>query len=61
MASKMDDFLEFILILGGIFVGAKFLEEQLTPKVPCPRCRAPVKRGSPICPGCHCNLSWVTK
>ena len=40
------------------FLGAKALDEVLTPKSPCPRCQTSVKRYSNRCANCGVALRW---
>jgi uncharacterized Zn finger protein (UPF0148 family) len=55
---SQDGPLRAALIVLGVLVGAKILEDALTPRAPCPRCGTRLKAGTGRCPACGAALAW---
>jgi hypothetical protein len=60
MADQGDDrwsaFIKGALVVGGVLIGAKLLEQIL--RHPCPVCGYGVVEDTPQCPNCRSRLVW---
>ena len=56
--SSWDELLHTVFLIAGVFAGVKVVEDVLTPKANCPRCRARIKVGAPKCPSCGAAITW---
>lgn len=56
---KNDRWLEFLILMGLVFLGAAAVNELLTPTGPCWNCGTELNVGTKLCSTCGAELEWT--